>query len=184
MTYKIKLISDEVEGFLREIEIDSDATFRDLCRAIHASCGYADDLITSFYICDEDWRRHAQVMSEDLGMGSSDEDIYLMADTPLSELIEDEGQRMEYVFDPFYERLFFMTVTDTLPGRHIDKPEVVTAHGDAPKQIAEEDTAVPTKGAKATGIEAYDDTYDTEGFDYNDDELDMEGFEITDGSNI
>ena len=38
MLYRIKFISDEVDGFVREIQIDSDATFLDLSRAILKSC--------------------------------------------------------------------------------------------------------------------------------------------------
>ena len=30
MLYRIKFISDEVDGFVREVKIDSDATFLDL----------------------------------------------------------------------------------------------------------------------------------------------------------
>ena len=46
MLFRIKFISDEVDGFLREIKIDSDATFLDLNKAILESCGYTDDQMT------------------------------------------------------------------------------------------------------------------------------------------
>ena len=58
MLYRIKFISDEVDGFLREIKIDSDANFLDLCKAVLQSCGYPDDQMTEFYVCDEEWERH------------------------------------------------------------------------------------------------------------------------------
>ena len=38
MIFRIKFISDEVDGFVREVKIDSDATFLDLNAIIHASC--------------------------------------------------------------------------------------------------------------------------------------------------
>lgn len=185
MTYKIKLICDEVEGFVREIEIDSDATFLDLNKAILASCNYPDDQMTSFYICDDDWRQGAQVTREDMGAGSADEDIYLMEKTVVGDLIEDEGQRLEYVFDPFSDRLFFMEVVEAVPGKHLDTPEVIKTRGKAPRQIEELDFSMPTtKGTKSVGAVDDDDIYGFDGPAYNDDELDMEGFEITDGSNF
>ena len=50
MLYRIKFICEEVDGFLREIKIDSEATFLDLNKAILDSCGYPDDQMTSFYV--------------------------------------------------------------------------------------------------------------------------------------
>ena len=109
MLFRIKLISDEVENFLREYLIEDDATFLDLNRVILASCGYPDDQITSFYLCDEEWERKKQVTREDMSLdrGSSyEEDIFVMETTRLNELIEEEDQKLEYVFDPFAERVF------------------------------------------------------------------------------
>lgn len=48
MVYKFRIISDEVDGFFREIKIDSDASFYDLHEAILKSVGYKDDQMTSF----------------------------------------------------------------------------------------------------------------------------------------
>ena len=55
MVYKFRIISDEAEGFLREIQVDSEATFYDLHEAILKSAKYTDDQMTSFFICDEGW---------------------------------------------------------------------------------------------------------------------------------
>ncbi len=57
MIYKFTIVSDEVDDFVRETKIDSDATFFDLHKAILASCGYKDDQMTSFFICDDDWEK-------------------------------------------------------------------------------------------------------------------------------
>ena len=57
MVYRFILISDEVEDFMREIKIDSDATFLDFHKAILKSCGYNDDQITSFTICENGWEK-------------------------------------------------------------------------------------------------------------------------------
>ncbi len=182
MTYKIKFICDEVEGFVRELEIDSDATFLDLNKAILDSCGYPDDQMTSFFLCDEDWRQGAQVVREDVGSGAVDEDIYLMEKTVLSDMIDGEGQKLEFVFDPFSERLFFMNVVEEIPGRHLKAPEVFLSRGKAPVQIKELDFSLPGKAGKVTAAEPADELYDFDGPAYNDDELDADGFEITDGS--
>ena len=98
MIYRFTIISDEVDDFIREIKIDSDATFYDFHKSILDACGYSDDQMTSFFICDEDWEKEKEITLEDMGT-SSEEDSWIMKDTRLSELIEDEKQRQLYVFD-------------------------------------------------------------------------------------
>ena len=88
MVFRIKFICEEVDGFVREIKIDSDATFLDLNKVILKSCNYPDDQLTSFYLCNDEWERGEQITREDMGFGSSDEDIYVMENTRLSEQIE------------------------------------------------------------------------------------------------
>lgn len=185
MIFRIKFISDEVDGFVREIKIDSDSTFLDLNRAVLDACGYPDDQMTSFYICNEEWERGRQVTREDMSeAGHEDEDLYTMADTPLTEFIEDEGQRLEYVFDPFAERSFFLDVKEAIPGQHLSKAEVIRSKGEAPRQIEELDLAAPVPGAgvgKTSDFFSEDEAGEFYGDgDFESDEFDIEGFEISD----
>ena len=48
MIYRFTIISDEVDDFVREIQIDPEATFFDFHEAILKSVGYANDQMTSF----------------------------------------------------------------------------------------------------------------------------------------
>ena len=187
MLFKIKFISDEVDGFLSEIKIDSDATFLDLNRIILQACNYPDDQMTSFYICDDEWERGQQITREDMAdAGQADEDLYTMADAVLSDFIEDEGQKMEYVFDPFAERVFYLEVKELIPGEHLDYPAVVRAKGNPPVQIEQIDLSAPTvppAGNKGNdGLDGLDaaDFYGDENFDSED--FDPEGYEISDGN--
>lgn len=61
MIYRFTLISDEVDDFIREIKIDSEATFFDLHEAILKAAGYKDDQMTSFFICDDDWEKDQEI---------------------------------------------------------------------------------------------------------------------------
>ena len=84
MIYRFTLISDEVDDFIREIKIDSEATFFDLHEAILKAAGYKDDQMTSFFICDDDWEKDQEITLEDMG-SSSEEDSYIMRETRLSD---------------------------------------------------------------------------------------------------
>ena len=48
MIYRFTIISDEVDGFMREIQIDADAKFLELHKLILEACGYEDNQMTSF----------------------------------------------------------------------------------------------------------------------------------------
>ena len=98
MVYNLILKSDEVEDFVREIEIDSEATFLDLHDAILASVNYSNDQMSSFVICDEDWEKETEITQIEMDT-ASDVDSYIMESTRLDEFLNDEGQKLMFVFD-------------------------------------------------------------------------------------
>ncbi len=184
MLYRIKFISEEVDGFLREVKIDSDANFLDLNAIILKSCEYSDDQMTSFYVCNEDWERGCQITREDTSdPDCEEEDTFLMAETPLADFIDDEGQRFEFIFDPFTERSFYLQVKEVIPGEHLKEAEIVRSKGEAPVQVEpfELDAVVPKTTVKTAENEFDDDAdfYGDGGFDADD--FDPEGFEFSDG---
>lgn len=171
MVYKFKLVSDEVSNFSREIEIDANSTFLQLRNAILDSVDYAKDDIDSFFLCDDEWQRQEEITLEDMG-SSSDQDIWLMADTPLNELIEEEGQKLVFVFDYMTERSFFMEMKEQIPGRNLSDPICTFKRGKAPEQnIALEefeqqiDQAAKVQSSDLDIEDLYGDT------EYNEDEL-------------
>lgn len=105
MIFNFRIVSDEVDNFKREIQIDADATFLDLRNAICDSVGYDKGQFSSFFMCEDGWERNQEICLEDMGSDSS-EDVYLMEDTPLSDFIEDDGQRLVWVFDYMTDRSF------------------------------------------------------------------------------
>ena len=166
MVYKFRLISDEVDNFLREIKIDSDASFYDLHEAILKCTGYKDDQMTSFFICDDDWEKETEITLEDMGTSSSDEDIYIMKDTPLSELLEDEKQKLIYVFDPLAERIFFIELSEIITGQDLDHAICTRKEGEAPQQTIDFDEQMNTSQDLDLGENFYgDEDFDMEDFD-------------------
>ena len=183
MQYLIRVVSDEVDDFRREILIDDDATFLDLSNVLLKSCGYPDDQMTSFFLCNDEWERGVQITREDMMVGES-EDIYVMADTRLSEFIEDEGQHLEYVFDPFNDRFFYMTVRAILSGDGENIFDVVKSKGEAPVQINELSDVETLLTGKNELIEADDAYFSEESSPFNEEDIDLEGFEISDGQSF
>ncbi len=174
MVYKFKLVSDEVSNFSREIEIDANASFLQLRNAILDSVDYTKDDIDSFFLCDDEWNREEEINLEDMG-SSSVQDIWIKEDTPLNELIEDEGQKLVFVFNYLTERSFFMEMKEAIPGRTLSDPICTVKRGKAPAQHIDYDEfeekidqAAKKAVAMCDDLE-FDDLYGDS--DFNEDEL-------------
>lgn len=179
MVYRFTIISDEVDNFVRVIKIDSDATFYDFHKAILDACNYKDDQMTSFFICEDDWEKKEEVTLEEMDR-ASDVDTYVMKDTPLSDLVEDEKQKLIYVFDPLTDRCLFIELSEIIPGKNLDKAVCSRKEGNAPEQSVNFDEVMEKTMSNSMLNEDLDeDLYGDK--DFNDDDLDLEGFDISDG---
>lgn len=178
MTLKLTLFSQEKEDFVLEILIDSDAKFSELHQLILNDCNYEEHPKQSFLICDEEWRVKHRICLQDTDDLSYDEDLNLMSRTRIGDFLEDEGQRLAYVFDPEGKRFFLMELTENVFGRMEKKPVVNRRHGMAPalslSSVEEKDISEDSFTSSSEGID--EDFYGDEGFE--NEELDLEGYEI------
>ncbi len=164
MIYRFLLLSDEVDDFKREIQISSQATFFDFHTAIMETSNYDDKQLYSFFICEEDWSKKTEITLIEMDT-SSEEDSYIMDETPLDELIEDEHQKLIYVFDPLSERVFFIELREIIVGEDLEKATCTKATGNPPEQFKTLDIA---SGNINTDIDENfygEDTYDDEDLD-------------------
>lgn len=105
----------------------------------------------------------------------SDNEVYLMDETPLIDLIEDEGQRMIFVFDYLTDRCFFMELKKIEPLKNLLDPVCSISRGTPPPQfidLANFESEIDAKAAKAvdTDIDYTDDEF-VGGDLYNEEDL-------------
>lgn len=178
MIFNFRIVSDEVDNFRREIQIDADMTFLDFKNIICDSVGYDKNQMSSFFLCDNDWEKEREITMEDMG-SDSDEDVYLMDETVMSDYLEDEGQRLMFTFDYMTDRSFFIELKDIITGRTLKDPLCTLSKGAAPSQtidFEEFNASVDAKAAAAAAARQDDmdeDFYGSDGF--NEDEF--EGFD-------
>ena len=168
MIYKFTVLSDEVDNFIRIIEIDSDAKFIDLHNAILNSVNYTKDQITSFFLCSDNWEKGQEVTLLEME-SSSEYDNLTMDETALDELLSDEKQKLLYIFDMMMERAFFIELSEIIPGKSLSQAVCTGSKGKAPERMISEEVLIGTQ--KITIDENF---YGDEDFDL--DELDEEGF--------
>ncbi len=178
MIFTFRIVSDEVDNFKREIIIDATSTFLDLKNAICESVGYDKGQMSSFFLCDRNWEKEKEITYEDMG-SDADQDVWLMEESVLSDFIDDEGQKLLYVFDYMTDRAFFIEMKEIQTGRSLKDPVCSLSLGQAPREFIDLDEFDAKADARAaTALAATDldeDFYGDQG--YNEDEFDAEGFD-------
>lgn len=179
MIFNFRIVSDEVDNFKREISIDADDTFLNLKNAICDAVGYDKNEMSSFFLCDNNWEKEREITLEDMG-SDSDQDVWLMEDSVLSDSIDDEGQRLIFTFDYMTDRSFFIELKQIVTGRNLKDPLCTMAVGNPPAQnidFDEFEAKVNSKTVKSadTDVDIDEDFYGDD--QYNEDEFDAAGFD-------
>jgi hypothetical protein len=174
MVYRFILLSDEVDNFRRDITIDADATFFDLHNAILESVDYTKDQMTSFFTCNGDWSKETEITLVEMD-SSSEEDNYLMESTYLRDLVEEEHQKLLYVFEYLTDRCFFIELREIITGKHQKKAEVIRSEGKAPIQLSQLDDLDFTAPAVV---------HNSDDDDFSDDEFNFDEYDDEDLANL
>ncbi|MDO9152210.1 MAG: hypothetical protein Q7U47_00595 [Paludibacter sp.] len=168
MIYKFTILSDEIDNFVRVINIDSEATFFDLHTAMLDSVNFKKNLMTTFFICSDNWEKEQEVTLIEME-STSEYDNLVMDETKLDELITEEKQKLMYVFDVVSDRAFFMVLSEIIPGKTLKRAQCINSEGNPPQQILNSQDV-----NYASKINLDENFYGDE--DYELDELDEEGF--------
>lgn len=180
MLYTITAVSTEVEDFILELQIESDATFADLHRLLRQTCGWGAGQPSTFFLCDHRWRPERAIPEQ-----SYEDDT--MNEVELGDKLEDEGQRLIYAFDPKENRALLLEVTHISYGKHIPEPLCRRQHGLAPALIIEREEPKPLTqeellaklNAAALAEDDDDEPEPTDDELFEIEELDLEGFDFT-----
>lgn len=199
MIFKFLLVSDEVADFKREIQIDGDDTFFDLHKIIMKCSSFEETEMTAFFMCDDWWKRKQQITLVEMDT-DSDEDSLVMEDETLSDWLDEEKQKLMFVFDYSEDRVFYMELSEIIPRKNLSKPICTKKSGEAPAQFLKEEEeeieiVKPVIPSPEDLIDDEDDDLDDDDLsieeddetfygedDFNPDELDMNGFESVDGA--
>ncbi len=181
MVFKFLILSDEIDDFKREIRIDADATFLDFYSSILKCTGYSNKEMASFFLCDDKWRKKHEITLLEMDT-ESDEDSFTMEKTILSDFLEDEKQKLMFVFDYLTERALYIELSEIIPGKNLKVPVCSQSVGEAPKQVISLDDIKQ----ESIILNLEESFFGDESFDL--DELDKEGFEglddISSGSDL
>ena len=120
--YRFRLLSEEQDEFLRDIEIKPGQTFNDFHDIILESVEIEGNELASFFICDPQWNKEREITLIDMGLKVPDTDfdederkpvkvpipVMIMEDVKIREVIEDPHQRILFEYNFLNPRTFFI----------------------------------------------------------------------------
>lgn len=108
--YRFRIIFEDQEDVLREIEILGKQTFEDLHRNIQEAIGFDSSKDASFFMSDDYWRKGQEITTRVLVDDDDDDDDYRrpkkkggakrLSEAKIADHIDDPHQKIVYVFDP------------------------------------------------------------------------------------
>jgi len=171
MVYKFRVILDAEEDIFRDIAIVEDDTLEDFHNAIVNAFDFDGLEIASFYTCDDKWNQEDEISLFDTGDVPGEQKI--MADYPLSDILNADNTKIIYVYD-FLNMWTFLVelaaIEDVVVGETY--PSMLFAHGIMPVDAAANNFEADMK----------DDIYGEFEDDLDQDDLDM--FEDNEGESF
>jgi len=129
--YKFRVYFDDVEDFVRDIEILSDDNFESFHHILYDSIGLKGNELASFFICDKKWNKQKEITLIDMGDESitetpeyDDEDDFstksdipksVMKNSLLKDFIFDPHQQLIYEYDFFNTKVFYIELLKIQP---------------------------------------------------------------------
>ena len=170
MILKFRILSDENDNFVRDIEVDPSMTLADLHEFLIDALGY-EECMTSFFTADDKWNRLREFTLMDMGgMGmDGEEEPIPMSDITIAEIVVAEYTRLIYLFDMFANRAFYIElVSSSKPNPSFSYPRVAFENAPVPDQY-DPDAVDSTSGSifdemmddfnEFDGDDSYDDEY-------------------------
>ncbi|MBE0663661.1 MAG: hypothetical protein IH597_14495 [Bacteroidales bacterium] len=128
--YRFRLLAEDQDEFLRDIDILANQTFEEFHRALIAMFKLDSEELASFYICDNKWRRIKELtlidMEHDEDFDDEDEDekpvkknklpVFVMNQVKIRDIIDDPHQRMVYEYDFLNPVVFYIELYKIVPG--------------------------------------------------------------------
>lgn len=113
--YKFRMLSDEHDDFLRDIEIKAVQTFEDFHKIISDCVILKGNELASFHICDQRWHKLKEITliemkdeTEPDEMVNPIEEVFVMKNSVVRDFINEPSQRLLYEYDFLDMKTFYI----------------------------------------------------------------------------
>lgn len=152
--YKFRVFFDEIEDFVRDIEILSTDNFESFHQILYSCIGLQGNELASFSICDTKWNKQKEITLIDMGdeetenNESADDDEndayttksnlpkFVMKDAILKNFIDNPHQYIIYEYDFINPKIFFIELLKTFKiETTIELPRCTHKEKELPKEM-------------------------------------------------
>jgi len=133
--YRFRISFEDYDEVIREIDIKSNQTFKDLHFFFHSIIGYDPEKSSSFYVSNDQW-----IKNEELAylptQKKIDREVALVENSKLSKFIDDPHQKFYYIYNfdkPFEFHVELIKILDN--NTAIVYPTLFKAVGEAPRIV-------------------------------------------------
>lgn len=133
--YRFRISFEDYDEVIREIDIKSNQTFKDLHSFFLQNVGYDPEKSSSFYVSNDYW-----IKNEELAylptQRKIDNSVALMENSKLFKFIDDPHQKFYYIYNfekPFEFHVELIKILDNNPA--LELPSLFKSIGEAPKII-------------------------------------------------
>ena len=136
--YRFRIAFEDYDDVTREIDIQSNHTFKDLHEAFHRSTNYNPDKPSSFYVSSDQWVKKDEITYLP-NQRKIDAGIALMEKVKLSTFIDDPHQKFYYIYNFDRPIEFHVELIKILLDGDPNKtyPYITRSLGEVPKIVAE-----------------------------------------------
>jgi hypothetical protein len=162
MVYKIRVILNAEVDVIRDIAILKSVTLEDLHNAITNAFGLTGDEMASFYLSDEEWSQGEEFPLFDMGEGRGKK--IQMQDIRLEQVLEENNDKMIYVYDFFAMWSFYVELID-LDSEHsnVELPDLLFSLGLMPNNAP--DIQFESEDLSSDNFRKEEDEFDFDSFD-------------------
>jgi hypothetical protein len=154
--YRFRLLSDENDKFVRDIDVKATQTFKEFHDFIRETAQLDGNELASFFICDRRWNKLKEItlinMNDEDERDADEEDddkfhipVSVMEESILKDFVDDPHQRMLYEYDILSQGSLFIELMKVLPSdTNSDYPVCVKSEGSlSAKKPVDEDFVPP-----------------------------------------
>ena len=166
--YKFRMLSEENDNFVRDIEIQAKHTFEDFHKTISDCVILNGNELASFHICDQKWNKLKEItLIEMLDKTENEEDTkhieetFVMHNAVIRDFIHEPNQRLLYVYDFLDMKTFFIELLSV--SKQKDKgpfPRCTHKRGEITEQVIAEEMVDDDEDVRNQLLQDFEDLLD------------------------